>query len=746
MTIATSANSISYTGDGVSLAFAFPYPFITTADLKVYIAGVLQSSGYSVAGTAPVTGSGTFANGTVTFVAAPAAAAAVLIYCDPDQLQSTSLPPNDPFPSKTVEKMVDKLTLLIQRLTAKFGNAITFPSGDTASGILGSAAARASRLLGFDTFGNVTLANQLPAGAFTTGSTYVDQFTGTGAQTAFALSQNPGTQANLDVTVSGVVQRNGIDFTWAAGTTLTFTTAPANGDPIQAQYTNALPLATIDSSAASFLAGVGAVARTVQSKERETVSVKDYGAVGDGVTDDAGSIQAALNSGAKRVYFPDGTYLVKATLLPKTQQTLVGSKRAGAVIKAGATFVGTVLVSYPSGTYSGITIEQLKLDGNSLVARCIEVIASSQGAVDQVIFRDVEASGATIRPIYMFQITYWEWDHVIASGGSDGTFLDTCFTGSTKNCMGYNGARAALIAKDCVGVTFYQHNLFNNPGNNSTSLLEVDGGNSCTWTECDLEPQGVANVTQEILMRATTTQNTDHRFIRNRHFGLPNTKTRCMTIGVGAEAVRKWLVESCRFIKPTAESINLVIQSEGQISRSCDLITYDTSTYAPVTVLNGSGNPYQTENQVGNFPVVTANQIQFPAVQVPSSGANVLDDYNENTVTISITGSTTNPTVVTVAGGFSAPAFKVGRMCTLVHNLGAVNWSTPGTGNFEITLSRSMTGAAVVQGTLFGTAVFGYVNGTKLNLYAINTNSVLTWASITAGGSLNLAITGYTAA
>lgn len=42
-------------------------------------------------------------------------------------------------------------------------------------------------------------------------------------------------------------------------------------------------------------AGSGAVATTVQAKLRETVSVKDFGAVGDGVTNDAPAIQAAAN-------------------------------------------------------------------------------------------------------------------------------------------------------------------------------------------------------------------------------------------------------------------------------------------------------------------------------------------------------------------------------------------------------------------------------------------------------------------
>lgn len=155
MTISTSQNQQSYVGDGVSTAFTYAFPFITITDLKVYLNGVLQSSGYTVTGNAPAGGSGTFAKGTVTFGVAPASLATILIYCDPDQLQSTSLPPNDPFPSKTVEKALDKLTLLIQRLYAKFGNAITMPVGETLNGVLPPAAQRANQLASFDALGNI---------------------------------------------------------------------------------------------------------------------------------------------------------------------------------------------------------------------------------------------------------------------------------------------------------------------------------------------------------------------------------------------------------------------------------------------------------------------------------------------------------------------------------------------------------------------------------------------------------------
>lgn len=63
-------------------------------------------------------------------------------------------------------------------------------------------------------------------------------------------------------------------------------------------------------------AGTRAASRTVESKLRDFVSVKDFGAIGDGVTDDTAAIQAAIdavfNAGGGTVYLPIGTYLVSS--------------------------------------------------------------------------------------------------------------------------------------------------------------------------------------------------------------------------------------------------------------------------------------------------------------------------------------------------------------------------------------------------------------------------------------------------
>jgi len=64
-------------------------------------------------------------------------------------------------------------------------------------------------------------------------------------------------------------------------------------------------------------AGTGAVQRTVESKLQDVVSVKDFGAVGDGVTDDTAAIQAAINyatANKKVLVGSAGTYRITSSL------------------------------------------------------------------------------------------------------------------------------------------------------------------------------------------------------------------------------------------------------------------------------------------------------------------------------------------------------------------------------------------------------------------------------------------------
>jgi polygalacturonase len=77
-----------------------------------------------------------------------------------------------------------------------------------------------------------------------------------------------------------------------------------------------MPMTKPTSEQVTFLAaGSGASQRTVLDKLRDVVSVKDFGAVGDGVTNDTTAFTNAIAAaGIRDIFVPGGTYVITGTL------------------------------------------------------------------------------------------------------------------------------------------------------------------------------------------------------------------------------------------------------------------------------------------------------------------------------------------------------------------------------------------------------------------------------------------------
>lgn len=94
--------------------------------------------------------------------------------------------------------------------------------------------------------------------------------------------------------------------------------------------------------------GTGAVARTWDTKLDDVVSVKDFGAVGDGVTDDTAAFQAALTAHLA-VYVPAGNYRLNGSINLRSGNSLMGPGNQVPALDTSLNNGGVKLLFYGTG-------------------------------------------------------------------------------------------------------------------------------------------------------------------------------------------------------------------------------------------------------------------------------------------------------------------------------------------------------------------------------------------------------------
>lgn len=247
MTVSSETAKVEYTGDGSTTTFPVPFYFLADSHLKVVTLNNNVETILVLSVDYTVSGAGNSSGGSITTTTAPLAGVQVTIVRNVPLTQETDYQPNDPFPAASHEEALDKLTMEVQQLNEELTRTITLPISAIADTELPMP--EASSVIAWNQDGyaleNVPLSEIVNTAV--AGYARADIFSGNGSATAFTLTSNPGSQANLDVSISGVTQKPGIDYTWTSGTTITFTTAPPNAsNNILVRYTVALPAASTE--------------------------------------------------------------------------------------------------------------------------------------------------------------------------------------------------------------------------------------------------------------------------------------------------------------------------------------------------------------------------------------------------------------------------------------------------------------------------------------------------------------------
>jgi hypothetical protein len=137
---------------------------------------------------------------------------------------------------------------------------------------------------------------------------------------------------------------------------------------VDAAWLNDVDKITYDDDGASQVgytpAGTGAVATNVQTKLQEFVSVKDFGATGDGVTNDASAIQSGIDYlesiGGGVLEFESATYAISTGLVVNDSNVTLLGKGSGTGVYGGKTTVrdsASTTIKWTGATGSGTMLQ-----------------------------------------------------------------------------------------------------------------------------------------------------------------------------------------------------------------------------------------------------------------------------------------------------------------------------------------------------------------------------------------------------
>ena len=237
-----------------------------------------------------------------------------------------------------------------------------------------------------------------------------------------------------------------------------------------ASQTGPIPLSQLDSNFAYAItyqaAGIGTVATTVQTKLRESVSVKDFGAVGDGVADDTAAIQAAVTAvclhtdpatygsntpalGPTELFIPAGLYKLTAAVTATRSISIRGeghsefSQGTRVIQNTNATdhFQINPIAQGSSVSFTNLTMTAN--GGGGTGGACINITKAAGSC------NSIRVIGCTFGTPQTYAIKIQTADDVM--------IYDNLFDVSATSCISLGTSTAADVVSNCCirGNTFY---------------------------------------------------------------------------------------------------------------------------------------------------------------------------------------------------------------------------------------------------------------------------------------------------
>ncbi len=228
----------------------------------------------------------------------------------------------------------------------------------------------------------------------------------------------------------------------------------ANGDPIAVSLAGSM-------AAPDFTpVGTGAATRTSSDKLKDMISVKDFGAEGDGLTDDTNAFINAL-AAYDSVFVPEGEYLVTGTITLGERKTLMGAGQFS-VIKAQDNSFNVIEIPADFATLGMLRIENG--DTAILLKSALSRPVVQTSVFDVTIFAPyigVQLDGGSS----LDYPCYWNnFDRVlIEEPAVHGIHLTKTGAGDTPNANKFHACRVYSHGADISGAGVYvEYGQYNN--------------------------------------------------------------------------------------------------------------------------------------------------------------------------------------------------------------------------------------------------------------------------------------------
>ncbi|NDG61843.1 MAG: hypothetical protein EBY29_00015 [Planctomycetes bacterium] len=489
-------------------------------------------------------------------------------------------------------------------------------------------------------------------------------------------------------------------------------------------------------------AGTGAVQRTALSKFRDTVSVKDFGAVGDGVADDTAAIQAAINTN-KEVFVPNGTYNLSASLTMTLNQQIRGESQTLAILKTTAA-VNAITIA--DSAYC--MISNLFINGNGIglvgIKVGLGVTFSSQHTISFCHVRNFTSYG-----IHLNGASYVVIDNcTIRTNGGNGIYNNL---GSPSGYGNANTISNCLIM-DCgtYGIHLYRasNNIIENTKfvlatggtsltvGNRISNIYINNSHSTTIDKCEFENVDSGYTTYNILIddldSPAALPNTISNKIRGCKFvGYLLNCSYNIALGLIGN-VYNTEIASTTFVRAVNEDVYLGQYANNTVIDDCEhRFTYDTPLLGENATVYNPYSMLYTLFEFGNQSRGTFT----PIFQTTTGGTNWSSTYNaatkgyytkiQNIVNFSLL---VQVTAISAAGAGALIITGLPFQCwdngvpTSLAISGFLNLTTPATYNVNVRavlkrstyVDRSITNSTVIE------LYYGASNDTPLPSAQIN--------------------------